>query len=81
VQTTEGEMFSINTSRADTKVLIADGETTVIGGIFIQTTDNTDNNVPGLSKLPIFGWFFKSKSDSQTKQELMIFLTPRLVVI
>jgi type IV pilus assembly protein PilQ len=81
VQTTEGEMFSIDTSRADTKVLIADGETTVIGGLFVQQDVTNDSSVPGLSKLPLFGWLFKSKSDNREKRELMIFLTPRLVVI
>ncbi|HEY6000369.1 MAG TPA: type IV pilus secretin PilQ, partial [bacterium] len=81
VQTTEGAMFSINTSRADTKVLIADGETTVIGGIFVQTAIKDDSSVPGLGKLPLIGWLFKSKGDKESKQELMIFLTPRLVTI
>ncbi len=79
VDTTDGTMFSINTSRADTKVLIADGETTVIGGLFVQETIKDESSVPGLSKLPLVGWLFKSKSDTQRKSELMIFLTPRLV--
>jgi len=47
VQTTEGTMFSVKTKRAETKVLIADGETTVVGGLFEQTESGTDNTVPG----------------------------------
>jgi type IV pilus assembly protein PilQ len=81
VMTTEGVMFSINSNRTETKVLIADGETTVIGGIFIQETINDTSGVPGFSQIPLFGWLFKSKSDTQRKTELMIFLTPRLVTI
>jgi type IV pilus assembly protein PilQ len=81
VMTTEGAMFSINSNRTETKVLIADGETTVIGGIFIQETINDVSGVPGFSNIPIFGWLFKSKADTQRKKELMIFLTPRLVTI
>ncbi len=79
VDTTDGTMFSINTSRAKTQVLIADGETTVIGGLFVQETIKDESSVPGLSKLPLVGWLFKNKSDTQRKSELMIFLTPRLV--
>ena len=67
VLTTEGAMFSINTSRADTKVLIADGETTVIGGIFVQESIKSEDQVPGLGDLPIFGWLFRSKGDSRAQ--------------
>jgi type IV pilus assembly protein PilQ len=79
VRTTEGEMFSIERRGAETQVLVADGETSVIGGIFIQTTDDTDTGVPGLSKLPLLGWLFKSKTALETRKELMIFLTPKIV--
>jgi type IV pilus assembly protein PilQ len=62
VQTTEGAMFSINTTRAQSKVLIADGETTVIGGIFVEQTSGQSDSIPGLSKIPILGWLFKNKT-------------------
>jgi type IV pilus assembly protein PilQ len=81
VQTTEGSMFSINTSRAQSKVLIADGETTVIGGIFIEENSGNSDSIPGLSKIPILGWLFKNKTTSSTKRELMIFITPKIVVM
>jgi type IV pilus assembly protein PilQ len=81
VITTEGTMFSVNTRRAQTKVLIADGETTVIGGIFIQESQQSEDGVPGFSKIPVLGWLFKTKTDSGAKRELMIFMTPRIVVM
>lgn len=79
VQTTEGEMFSIERRGAETKVLVGDGETSVIGGIFQQNDARTDFGVPGLSKLPLVGWLFKSKSVTTGRKELLIFLTPRIV--
>ncbi len=79
VNTSEGLQFSINTQRAETKVLLADGETSVIGGLFQQTKSDTDDSVPFLSKIPILGWLFKSKAILDKKEELLIFLTPKLV--
>ena len=79
VNTTEGTMFSIERRVAETKVLVGDGETSVIGGIFQQTESDSGDGVPGLSKLPFIGWLFKSKSSSNNRTELMIFLTPRIV--
>jgi type IV pilus assembly protein PilQ len=81
VVTTEGTMFSINTSRAQSKVLIADGETTVIGGIFVGENSNGGDSVPGLSKIPIFGWLFKNTTTTERRKELMIFITPKIVVM
>jgi type IV pilus assembly protein PilQ len=79
VKTTEGEMFSIERRGAETKVLVGDGETSVIGGIFQQTDAAGGDGVPGLSRLPIIGWLFKSRAASNNRTELMIFLTPRIV--
>jgi len=81
VLTTEGTMFSINTSRAETKVLIADGETTVIGGIFVGEKSDSGDSIPGLSKIPIFGWLFKNTTATEKRKELMIFITPKIVVM
>lgn len=79
VKTTEGEMFSIERRGAETKVLVGDGETSVIGGIFQQSDSSSGDGVPGLSRLPVIGWLFKSRSSSNRRTELMIFLTPRIV--
>jgi type IV pilus assembly protein PilQ len=74
-------MFSLNTQRATTKVLITDGETTVIGGIFLQETSGSDTYVPGLGQLPVLGWLFKTRTKTEGRKELMIFLTPRIVTL
>jgi type IV pilus assembly protein PilQ len=81
VQTTEGLMFSINKKEATTEVIVADGETTVIGGLYEDTTQDTNNGVPGLMNIPIVGWLFKNKSTSLKRTELMIFVTPRIVTM
>jgi len=78
VSTTDGEMFSIERRGAATNVIVADGETTVIGGIFIQSDSDNNSSVPGLSKIPLLGWLFKTNSKSTDRTELMIFLTPRI---
>ncbi len=79
VETTEGKQFSIDTQRAQTKVLLSDGETSVIGGMFQQQKSNTKSGVPGLSRLPIIGFLFRSQSQDDFKKELLIFLTPKIV--
>jgi type IV pilus assembly protein PilQ len=70
---------SIATDRARTEVQVADGATTVIGGI-VQTNEETrSNRTPGVSRLPLFGWLFKNNSSSTLTQELLIFITPRII--
>ena len=70
---------SIDRREANTQVLIRDGETMVIGGVFIDTQNNSVLGIPYLSRVPVLGWLFKSKSESVSKQELLIFLTPSIV--
>jgi type IV pilus assembly protein PilQ len=70
---------SINTQLAQTQVQVADGMTTAIGGI-LQTQDTKQNDsTPGLSKIPLLGWLFKRDINSAQSQELVIFLTPRIL--
>ena len=70
---------SINTQRASTEVQVADGMTTVIGGIN-QSKENTKNDqTPGVGNLPLLGWLFKRNEVSSENQELFIFITPRVV--
>ena len=64
---------------ANTQVIVRDGETMVIGGVFIDTQNNNVQGVPYLSRIPVLGWLFKNKSESVSKQELLIFLTPSIV--
>jgi len=70
---------SIDTKKAETKVLIRDGETTVIGGIFVESIQSSDSGVPGLMHIPGLGYLFKSKRNQTVKDELLIFITPRIV--
>lgn len=70
---------SIDRREANTQVNIRDGETMVIGGVFIDTQSNSVLGIPYLSRVPVLGWLFKSKSESVAKQELLIFLTPNIV--
>ena len=70
---------SIDTKQAKTKVLIKDGETTVVGGIYVENSSDADNGMPWLMNIPIIGHLFKSSIVSTTKDELLVFITPRIV--
>jgi type IV pilus assembly protein PilQ len=77
-----GEIFngvpSINTQRATTTVLVADGQTTVIGGIYASENHNNNDRVPGLGSIPLIKWLFRRDSVSDDNSELLIFITPRI---
>jgi type IV pilus assembly protein PilQ len=75
--TTVGVPFS--TRRAETKVLVRDGGTVVIGGVYKMTQSDQRGQVPGLSKIPVVGNLFKQRDQSESNDELLIFLTPRIV--
>ena len=64
---------------AETQVLVRDGDTTVIGGIYTRKTSSTMAGVPFLSKIPILGWFFRNNKNADERTELLIFVTPRIV--
>ncbi len=70
---------SIDTKKAETKVLIHDGETTVIGGIFVESTQESAEGIPGLMNVPVLGNLFKSQKKQTVKDELLIFITPRIL--
>jgi len=69
----------IDTQRAATQVLVSDGETTVIGGIYVSREQTTQDRTPGLYRLPLFGWLFKKNTVEDESRELLIFLTPKIV--
>ena len=69
----------IVTQRATTTVQVGDGETTVIGGIYENTRSQQNRNTPLLNRIPLLGWLFKSSNESESTDELMIFLTPNIV--
>ncbi len=70
---------SIDRREATTQVIVKDGETMVIGGVFVDTQNNNVQGVPYLSRMPVLGWLFKNKSEGVSKQELLIFLTPSII--
>jgi type IV pilus assembly protein PilQ len=69
----------IDTQRAITRVQVNDGETTVIGGIFVSTEQQSSDRTPGLSRIPLLGWLFRRESQLDESRELLIFLTPRII--
>ncbi len=69
----------IITKHAKTEILIADGDTTVIGGLFKENSTRSSASVPFFSDIPFFGWLFKNKSNSSEGEELLIFITPKIL--
>jgi type IV pilus assembly protein PilQ len=74
-----GGIPPIDTQRANTQVLVADGETTVIGGIYISREQASQDRTPGLHRLPLLGWLFKRNEFSDESRELLIFITPKIM--
>jgi type IV pilus assembly protein PilQ len=71
----------IATKDATTSLIVRDGGTAVIGGIYRVTADRSESRVPGLANLPLIGHLFKNKSRNEENDELLIFITPRIVKI
>ena len=70
---------SINTQRAQTRVLVQNGATTVIGGIYSSQENRSDRRTPGLGRIPLLRWLFKTETINDTNEELLIFITPRII--
>ncbi len=71
--------FAINTRRVSTQVLVENGGTVVIGGVYEQTERNVTNKVPFLGDVPIVGNLFKNNQRQNDRTELLVFLTPRIM--
>jgi len=69
----------INNKEATTELVVKNGETTVIGGIYVDSETDGDTGVPFLSDIPLLGWLFKSNTKNKVKNELLIFITPKIV--
>jgi type IV pilus secretin PilQ/predicted competence protein len=69
----------INTQRALTTLLVNDGQTSVIGGIYTSNQQNSTDRTPGLGRLPILSWLFKRDRVDDQSTELLIFITPRII--
>lgn len=77
--TTFDGQVGINTTSMTTKILVDDGETIVLGGIFKMNTGNTVQTIPFLSKIPILGGIFRSSNTTMSRDEILIFVTPRVI--
>lgn len=70
---------SVDTKRINTRVLIENGGTVVLGGIFIDEKNKTDNKVPLLGDLPLIGFLFRNQQTRQQRRELLVFITPTIL--
>lgn len=69
----------INKKEATTEMMLRDGETTVIGGIYVESESSGDDGVPYLQDVPFLGSLFKSSDTKRNRSELLIFITPRII--
>ena len=76
--TPQGQL-TITKKTAQTEMLVKDGDTAVIGGIYTRTTGIVRNKVPWLAELPILGFFFRHTSERDNRSEVLVFVTPRIV--
>ena len=76
---TTAQGIAINTKHIKTQVLVENGGTVVIGGIFELTESDSEAKVPVLGDIPVMGNLFKTKSKSVNKQEMLVFITPKMV--
>ena len=76
---TQGAGVAIDTKHVKTEVLVENGGTVVIGGIFTQNLKNNTNKIPVFGDLPYVGWLFKNNEVIDDKTELLVFITPRIV--
>lgn len=74
-----GFVPSIDKRELNTQVLVSNGETIVLGGVYEQESSDTVNKVPLLGDIPLLGALFRQNSKSSTKRELLIFITPKIV--
>ena len=78
-ETTFNGQITIDNNELETAVVVPDGQTIVLGGVFQNTTSETINKTPLLGDLPVLGNLFKNKENTGVKTELLIFITPKLI--
>ena len=79
VSTSTGDAVAIDTQEIKTQVLVENGETIVLGGIFQQTSSDGVTKIPLFGDLPVVGALFRNTSQLQQKRELLIFVTPKII--
>lgn len=75
----DAQNVPIGTKEARTRVIVQDGGTTVIAGIYEVTSEDAEGRVPGLANIPILGHLFRNKLRREENEELLIFITPRVL--
>lgn len=79
-ETTSGAVIPSTTkTEVKTNIMVKDGRTIIIGGLFKEELTNTDSQVPIVGDLPIIGWLFKSTKDENIRTELVILITPHII--
>jgi type IV pilus assembly protein PilQ len=69
----------INKNEIESKVVVQDGDTVVIGGVSVTQEDKVVSGVPWLQKIPVLGWLFKTENIENQKKQLLIFITPKIL--
>ena len=77
-RTVEGNPFIIK-KQTSTSLIVQDGETIVISGLTKQRGSNSDSGVPGLKDVPVLGWLFKGEEKTEKMEEVLIFITPKIL--
>ena len=77
-RTVEGNPFIIK-KQTETSLIVKDGETIVISGLTKQRTLGGDTGIPWLKDIPVMGWLFKGESKSEKMEEVLIFITPKIL--
>jgi type IV pilus assembly protein PilQ len=76
---TIGGNISFIIKETQTELMVNDGDTLVIGGITRTRQDTNSEGIPGLSKIPVLGWLFKNSQKADLREELLIFITPKII--
>ncbi|HSW76835.1 MAG TPA: secretin N-terminal domain-containing protein [Candidatus Saccharimonadales bacterium] len=76
---TVNDLSPVDEKTVSTTASVANGETLVLGGIMTETYTSTSNGVPFLENIPVFGWFFKSKTRQISRNHFLIFISPRII--
>lgn len=75
----EDQAFATISRTAKTQVVVADGDTVVMGGLVRDVAKETTRKVPVLGDIPVLGWLFKSRSNQSSKSNMLIFITPKII--
>ncbi|AUR50873.1 hypothetical protein [Aquella oligotrophica] len=70
---------AINTNSVTTQVRVKDGSTILVGGIYVDDQQKVQEQIPYLGDIPYLGWLFKAQQTTNSKRELLIFITPRVI--